>query len=60
MLAILIVNIVMSLILLGILTTILIIYFKQSKDHKKEKAEYELKINYYIKELRERVNEEID
>lgn len=60
MLAILIVNIVMSLILLGILTTILIIYFKQAKDHKNEKAEYELKINYYIKELRKRVKEEID
>lgn len=60
MIGLLIVNIIGCLILLCIMTTIVVIYFKQAKEHKKEKAEYEKKINYYIKELVKRAKVEFE
>lgn len=56
MIAFLIISIVCYLLLLGLVTSILVMYFKQTKEHLKGKAEYEQKLNYYINELRKRAN----
>ena len=56
MIAFLIISIVCYLLLLGLVTSILVMYFKQTKEHLKEKTEYKQKLNYYINELRKRAN----